>query len=260
MTPPINIDGSTVGAITIDGTDVSEVTVDGSTVFGNAIPDAQNLQANLDAQALSLSDQDAVDPWSDESGNNNDFDGFNSPIYETDIVGSNPAVLGDGSSHYFQRSNLLGDVFSFYLVFVTSNSSDSMETVATYHNFDSDIEGLRTRINQDDGLAVEWGDGSSKSEASFSWSGYADGSGHILGVRLDATTGEIDVNLDDATDSATDSTVSTISHGSNMQLMRDTDGFYFDGHHAHHLIYPGVKHDASTADEVVSFLQSHWGI
>jgi len=39
MTPPINIDGSTVGAITIDGTDVSEVTVDGSTVF-SAIPDS----------------------------------------------------------------------------------------------------------------------------------------------------------------------------------------------------------------------------
>jgi len=33
MTPPINIDGDTVEAITIDGTSVSEVTVDGSTVF-----------------------------------------------------------------------------------------------------------------------------------------------------------------------------------------------------------------------------------
>jgi hypothetical protein len=39
MTPPINIDGSTVTGITIDGTSVSEVTVDGSTVF-SAIPDS----------------------------------------------------------------------------------------------------------------------------------------------------------------------------------------------------------------------------
>jgi hypothetical protein len=39
MTPPINIDGSTVNAITIDGDSVSEVTVDGSTVFGGGIPD-----------------------------------------------------------------------------------------------------------------------------------------------------------------------------------------------------------------------------
>jgi len=39
MTPPINIDGSTVDAITIDGTSVSEVTVDGSTVF-RPIPDS----------------------------------------------------------------------------------------------------------------------------------------------------------------------------------------------------------------------------
>jgi hypothetical protein len=39
MTPPINIDGDTVEAITMDGTSVSEVTVDGDTVFG-AIPDS----------------------------------------------------------------------------------------------------------------------------------------------------------------------------------------------------------------------------
>jgi len=38
MTPPTNIDGDTVEAITIDGTDVSEVTVDGETVFSD-IPD-----------------------------------------------------------------------------------------------------------------------------------------------------------------------------------------------------------------------------
>jgi len=41
MTPPINIGGDTVDAITIDGTSVSEVTVDGSTVF-SAIPDGEH--------------------------------------------------------------------------------------------------------------------------------------------------------------------------------------------------------------------------
>jgi len=40
MSPPINLDGNSVDAITMDGDSVSEVTVDGSTVFGNAIPDA----------------------------------------------------------------------------------------------------------------------------------------------------------------------------------------------------------------------------
>jgi hypothetical protein len=40
MTPPINIGGDTVDAITIDGTSVSEVTVDGEVVFGSAIPDS----------------------------------------------------------------------------------------------------------------------------------------------------------------------------------------------------------------------------
>jgi len=39
MSPPINIDGSTVDAITIDGSSVNEVTVDGEAVF-SAIPDA----------------------------------------------------------------------------------------------------------------------------------------------------------------------------------------------------------------------------
>jgi len=39
MSPPINIDGSTVDAITIDGSSVNEVTVDGEAVF-SAIPDS----------------------------------------------------------------------------------------------------------------------------------------------------------------------------------------------------------------------------
>jgi len=38
MSPPINLDGDTVDAITMDGDSVSEVTVDGDTVF-SAIPD-----------------------------------------------------------------------------------------------------------------------------------------------------------------------------------------------------------------------------
>jgi len=39
MSPPINLDGDTVDAITIDGDSVKEVTVDGSTVF-SALPDS----------------------------------------------------------------------------------------------------------------------------------------------------------------------------------------------------------------------------
>jgi len=39
MSPPINLDGNTVDAITMDGDSVSEVTVDGSAVF-SAIPDS----------------------------------------------------------------------------------------------------------------------------------------------------------------------------------------------------------------------------
>lgn len=40
MTPPINIDGTSVSSITIDGTSVSEVTVDGSVVFRLIPPDS----------------------------------------------------------------------------------------------------------------------------------------------------------------------------------------------------------------------------
>lgn len=48
MTPPINIDGSTVDAITIDGTEVTEVTADGEVVFGSAIPDSAVSQFTFD--------------------------------------------------------------------------------------------------------------------------------------------------------------------------------------------------------------------
>jgi hypothetical protein len=59
MSPPINIDGSTVDAITIDGTDVSEVTVDGSAVFA-ATPDSVVSQYKFE--------QDATDAISSRDG------------------------------------------------------------------------------------------------------------------------------------------------------------------------------------------------
>jgi len=93
MTPPINIDGSTVGAITIDGTDVSEVTVDGSTVFGNAIPDGR--VGNFDATQLNLSDGSDVDAWPDEIGDVGDLsqsDNGRTPSYDVDAINGNAAV------------------------------------------------------------------------------------------------------------------------------------------------------------------------
>lgn len=70
MSPPINIDGSSVSDITIDGTSVSEVTVGGDTVFGNAAPDSKDLHSHFDFR-----DASGTSSLTDQTGNGYDLSG-----------------------------------------------------------------------------------------------------------------------------------------------------------------------------------------
>lgn len=67
MSPPINLDGDTVDAITMDGDSVSEVTVDGDTVFG-AIPDSGIARYEFE--------QDVTDSWNNNDGTDNSSAGY----------------------------------------------------------------------------------------------------------------------------------------------------------------------------------------
>jgi len=83
MTPPINIDGSTVDAITIDGTSVSEVTVGGDVVFAAA--------ADSGISRFEF-EQNLADAW-----NGNDGSGTGGITYTTDNQVDTYAVVLDGT-------------------------------------------------------------------------------------------------------------------------------------------------------------------
>lgn len=131
MTPPINIDGSSVSDITIDGTSVSEVTVGGETVFGNAIPDSGDLQARYDARELSLSDGESASSWTDETGNGYDLSVVDSsPTFQTSQVDGQDAVRFDSDDLRTTWSSLSESYHIFALAQIFGKSgSGSDDTI-----------------------------------------------------------------------------------------------------------------------------------
>jgi len=94
MSPPINLDGDTVDAITIDGTSVKEVTVDGSAVF-SAIPDSVVCQVNA-KQLSGFTDGDTVTNRPDQTGNLSDLTGEGT--YRPSAANGFASVEYDGSN------------------------------------------------------------------------------------------------------------------------------------------------------------------
>jgi len=127
MTPPINIDGSTVDAITIDGTEVTEVTADGEVVFGDAIPDT-GLDHLWWGPSIS-----SVDTFPDEEGALDLLSGGNPQL--TDING-NQAVAYDGDDDHTTGSAPgfgTNDVWTAAAVIdpPTSGSRQAVQSVGT---------------------------------------------------------------------------------------------------------------------------------
>jgi len=114
MTPPINIGGSTVDAITIDGTEVTEVTVDGSTVFSTI---ADNLVSLYDFE-----DEGTTSTATDSVGNN-DADLLNGAAYNTD------AAVGDHSIDYTSNNAQLN---SQSAVDYISNGNETAMSLTTW--------------------------------------------------------------------------------------------------------------------------------
>jgi len=138
MTPPINIDGSTVDAITIDGTEVTEVTADGEVVFGSAIPDSvltQDLVAwyrfeDGDARDYASSSEFPNVTW----GNSTSFDGTVDGATHQASGGVTDFAAGPNSGAFeFDGSNdYLEDVYP-----VQSNINGGPVTVMAWVNVDS---------------------------------------------------------------------------------------------------------------------------
>jgi len=137
MTPPINIDGDTVDAITIDGTSVTEVTVDGTQVFG--IPDSVLTQDLLawyrfedgDARDYASNAEFPNITWGDSTAFDGTVDGatFQANGGVTDFEnGSNSGAFDfDGSDDTIDLNSSIVDAGADYTVclYVKSNVSNS---------------------------------------------------------------------------------------------------------------------------------------
>jgi len=132
MSPPINIDGSSVTDITIDGTTVSEVTVDGQTVFApNATPDAVVTQYQYEDEADTAVAIDSIGSL--------DAD-ITDGTYITDSADGDHALSLNGSSAYIESQSSIdlaaqGSSDGFGLGgFVRPDRDTATEVVHTYRS------------------------------------------------------------------------------------------------------------------------------
>lgn len=134
MSPPINLDGDTVDAITMDGDSVGEVTVDGSTVFNDSlVPDAADLHSNHDVNALSASDGDSITTLPDQTGNGFDLsaESTNSSTYDADLINGNPGLdMPSGSQLYETATDLAQPVTIFFVGAVNSTGGSRDQVIA----------------------------------------------------------------------------------------------------------------------------------
>lgn len=136
MTPPINLDGDTVDAITMDGDSVSEVTVDGSAVF-NAIPESEADSKLVHRWYLSEDSHPFVDQIGSADGTNNGTTQVTGSQYVDDAARS-----GDGTDDSIATTALgsygSGMANDFAIAFTVDGYSGS-----TY----SSAAGVRTADN-----------------------------------------------------------------------------------------------------------------
>jgi len=181
MTPPINIDGDTVEAITMDGTSVSEVTVDGDTVFG-AIPDSV-------VSYYKFNDNSDTTVAIDSVGSNDGT--INGPTYTTAAIEGDNSLQYDRSDDFVNLGNdssfdYNGSAVSLSIGINTTNTSDKM-TLWNSRDGSTRESWQNLNINSDGTLAVALrdGDGNILGSSTSSAPGVRDGNDHFITAAID---------------------------------------------------------------------------
>jgi len=241
MSPPINIDGSQVSGITIDGTSVSEVTVDGDVVF-SAIPDSEDLHARYDATELSLSDQDSVTTWPDETANGHDLSASGDPMFVESGINGNPVVRFNGIDDLLSTS--FATISQPNHIFIALEYQSVTDAAPVFDSERSTAEHVLEYRDSDNVIRM------------------------FAGVVLDGGTPDtnphIHATLFDGPDSVNRQDGSQISNGDSGD--RGLDGFkvgsgagnFAEVDVAEILIYPEDK--TSIQSDVETYLSNKWGI
>jgi len=247
---PINLpDGSEVSEIILpDGTTASSVIApDGSTVF-SAIPDSQlNPSHRYIAAGESLSDQDTMSSFTDQSGGDN-LPAVNAPTYISDGIGGEPAADLSATPDYFAGSFSNAISAPYTVVCVLDPADTGLR--ACWDDNSNTINGVQLDINQDNAIVRENGDFDANISVSLP-SGPL-----IVSARLDDGNNLLRINGTSATPSLTvDGSLSGAALGYDTSDNRRP----INGPYAEWLIDPSSVSDADIQSEEQR-LANYYGI
>ena len=219
----------------------SQVRKGDGTVLWNAIPDVGDLQQRSDARALSLSDGETVDPFSDQTENENDLAAVGNPTFNETTDLDLPAVTYDTSDgHQSDFSESVQPPLSWFgLIRRRSVQSDS--SIPLLDNSSGDFLQL-----QEDRITADWL--AFTDDGNVSTDQFVDTDWHIVGIiwsdpirlRIDGQELDIDEN-----------TTIAILNGLSIGVNRDQDSGK-DMEVVESLTYDGDKNDV--ADDIEVYL------
>jgi hypothetical protein len=216
-------------------------------VYADALdetPDSGDLQARYDATELSLSDQDSVTTWGDETGNGHDLTAGTAPTYISNGINGNPVVRFDGVDDVldvaFASQSQPNQIFiAFEMVTVDDTASEGI--------FDADTDGghlVRARGNGNFSMFAGSNlDGPATDTNAHIFGGLFDGANSTF--RLDGSQ----ANSGDPGSNALDG-VTLGAHGGRQ--------FYGNVDVGEVLVYPQDK--SGIQGDVEQYLSDKWGI
>ena len=230
--------------------------------------DLSNLSLWLKADSLSLNDGDPVSTWTDSSGNSNNATqtGTNRPLYKTNIFGSMPALLFDGSNDFMSitsSASLRTGAADFTVYMVTKLNNASMNGSLMYHrdfgtgygwtNYIPGGQTLRMFTKSDGGSStVNSTANICTGTGKYITTKYVYGSVPGWIIRVNGTEGE-SIGADNNFNTSLDST-------DNLDIGGTTDiGYYAGGYIAELLLYK-TNHTAGNITSVESYLATRWGL
>lgn len=216
----------------------------------------------LKADALSLSDNDAVSTWADSSGNGRDATAGDAPVYKTNIRNSLPIVRFNGSSDYLNSAYTgepctvfvvyTADVLASYRTMLGADTSDAVDVGAYYIQSSATSDSAFARmVSPSDDLSCA--SGSTSANQWSIWSGR-------LSIGATSTIRHLRrASLEYGSSDTSTGTVRPITSpviGCGWYANSRAD--FFDGDIAEILVYDSVLTDAEYA-KVEYYLWNKWG-
>ncbi len=207
------------------------------------VPDAGELIARYDAQALSESDGASVSTWPDETGNGNDLTAGGPPTFNESGINTNPSLSFDGVDDY------LNTALSTQNVPNTIASVVSLDTTGSFYQYlydgsNADEQSLQQTNNG------EWAYGA----GTRSPDGPTDTQPHVFTALYNGSNSVLRI---DGTEVHSGSAGTEALNG--FEVGRRPDGqFYADAQLGEILIYPSDK--SASFSDIESYLADKWGI